>query len=57
MNTSIQPHINTIEIVFEDDYIVCVNKPNNYLVHHSDYARNLANENTLLDLLKTQVRQ
>ena len=54
MNTSIQPHINAVEIVYQDDYIVAVNKPNNYLVHHSDYARNLANENTLLDILKAQ---
>lgn len=54
MNTSIQPHINALEIVCQDDYIVAVNKPNNYLVHHSDYARNLSDEITLLELLKAQ---
>ena len=54
MNTSIQPHIDAVEIIYEDEYIFAINKPNNYLVHHSDYARNLENELTLLDLLKAQ---
>ena len=42
-----------IEILFEDDYIVVVNKPNNVLIHNSYYARNIK-EPTLLDLLFKQ---
>lgn len=54
MNTSIQPKIEAIEIVFEDDYIIAVNKPNNFLVHHSHYARNIE-EPTLLEQLTNQL--
>lgn len=54
MNTSIQPKIEAIEIVFEDDYIITVNKPNNFLVHHSHYARNIE-EPTLLEQLTNQL--
>ncbi|MGB0882413.1 MAG: pseudouridine synthase [Vicingaceae bacterium] len=54
MNTSIQPYIESLEIIYEDEYIIAVNKPNNYLVHHSDYARNLEDEKTLIDLLNAQ---
>ncbi len=53
MNTSIQPNINTIEIVYEDDVLLAVNKPNNYLIHHSNYARNIE-EITLLEQLQQQ---
>jgi tRNA pseudouridine65 synthase len=42
-----------IEILFEDDYIVIVNKPNNVLIHNSYYARNIKDD-TLLDLLQKQ---
>jgi len=42
-----------IEILFEDDYIIVVNKPNNVLIHNSYYARNIK-EATLLDLLFQQ---
>ncbi|WP_111707779.1 pseudouridine synthase [Lutibacter citreus] len=45
-----------IEILFEDDYFVIVNKPNNVLVHNSYYARNIK-EPTLLDLLKDELNQ
>jgi len=54
MNTSIQPTISSIEIIFEDDYIVVVNKPNNFIIHESHYARNIR-ETTLLDFLKQQL--
>lgn len=37
-----------IEIVFEDAYILCVNKPNNMLVHHAHHSRNVAEETSLL---------
>jgi tRNA pseudouridine65 synthase len=53
MNTSVQPLVDSIEIVFEDDYIVAVNKPNNFLVHQSHYARNIT-EITLLEKLQQQ---
>ncbi|HSQ47088.1 MAG TPA: pseudouridine synthase [Lutibacter sp.] len=39
-----------IEILFEDQHIIIVNKPNNVLIHNSYYARNIKEE-TLLDLL------
>ena len=42
-----------IEILFEDDYIIIVNKPNNVLVHNSYYARNIKDD-TLLELLQKQ---
>ncbi len=53
MNTSTQPIVSEIEIIYEDDLIVVVNKPNNYLVHQSHYARNIQ-EPTLLDILADQ---
>lgn len=56
MNTSIQPQIQSLEIVFEDDYIIAVNKPNNFLIHHSHYARNIE-EITLLELLEQQTNK
>jgi tRNA pseudouridine65 synthase len=54
MNTSIQPDIDKIEIVFEDDVLMAVNKPNNFLIHQSHYARNIL-EITLLQKLESQV--
>lgn len=54
MNTSSQPTINSIEIIFEDEYLIVVNKPNNYLIHKSQYARNIR-ETTLLEFLKQQL--
>ncbi|WP_372794187.1 pseudouridine synthase [Lutibacter sp.] len=42
-----------IEILFEDEYIIIVNKPNNVLIHKSYYARNVDGP-TLLDLLFKQ---
>jgi tRNA pseudouridine65 synthase len=42
-----------IEILFEDQHIIIVNKPNNVLIHNSYYARNIIDE-TLLDLLYAQ---
>jgi tRNA pseudouridine65 synthase len=54
MNTSIQPIVDKIEIVFEDDFIIAVNKPNNYLIHQSHYARNII-EITLLQKLHDQL--
>lgn len=38
-------------ILFEDEFCFCINKPNNLLVHHSYYARNIE-ETSLVQLLK-----
>jgi tRNA pseudouridine65 synthase len=40
-----------MEIVYEDEFILIVNKPNDLLVHHSYYARNIE-ENSLVQLLQ-----
>jgi tRNA pseudouridine65 synthase len=40
-----------LPIIFEDDYYLCINKPNNLLVHHSHYARNIEEE-SLMEILK-----
>ena len=42
-----------IPLLFEDDFIIAVNKPHNILIHKSHYARNLKGP-TLLDVLFTQ---
>lgn len=42
-----------IEILHQDEYFVFVNKPNNLLVHHSHYARNIEEE-SLVQLLENQ---
>lgn len=41
----------TVDILFEDDYIICVSKPNNVIVHHAHHSRNVADEESLLQLL------
>ena len=38
-------------IIYEDDYTIAINKPNNVLVHHSAMAKNQANEKSLVQLL------
>ena len=42
-----------IEILFEDEWLLVVNKPNNVLMHNSYYARNIK-EPTLIQLLQEQ---
>lgn len=42
-------------ILYEDDFIVAVSKPNNMLVHHSHMARNHTDEQTLVALLKEKL--
>lgn len=44
----------SLEITFEDDYIICVNKPNNVLVHHAYHSRNVADENSLLQIIEKE---
>lgn len=36
-----------IEVLYEDDFIMVLNKPNNVLVHHSYYARNIEDDSLL----------
>tara|TARA_B110000037_G_scaffold188288_1_gene219507 strand:+ start:31070 stop:31768 length:699 start_codon:yes stop_codon:yes gene_type:complete len=43
-----------IEVVFEDESIIVLNKPNKLLVHSSYYARNIK-ESSLVDHLSAQV--
>lgn len=43
-----------IEILFEDDHCICVNKPHDVLVHHGKFSRNNADEDSLLQLLEQQ---
>ena len=45
----------SLEIVYQDEYIVCVSKPNNIIVHHARYSRNVVNEKSLLQLLQDQL--
>jgi len=33
-----------IEVLFEDEHCLIINKPNNVLVHHSHYARNITSK-------------
>ena len=44
----------SLEIIFEDDYLLCVNKPNNVLVHHAFHSRNVSEEASLLQIIKNE---
>jgi len=39
-------------ILYEDDFVIAVAKPNNLLVHHSLMARNQSDEQSLVELLQ-----
>lgn len=43
-----------ISILYEDDQIIAVSKPNNVLVHHSYYSRNIKDD-SLLQILEKQI--
>ena len=43
-----------VSIIFEDDYLLCVSKPNNVLVHHAHHSRNVADEDSLLQIINNQ---
>ena len=45
----------SVEIIFEDNYILCVNKPNNMVVHHAHHSRNVAEELSLLQCVKNEL--
>ncbi|GAB7256463.1 pseudouridine synthase [uncultured Polaribacter sp.] len=42
----------SVHIIFEDAYILCVSKPNNVVVHHAHHSRNVADEDSLLQLIE-----
>lgn len=44
-----------LQILFEDDYIIAVHKPNNMLVHHSAMANNQLDEKSMVQLLLEQL--
>ena len=44
-----------LEIIYQDKFIVCVSKPNDIVVHHARYSRNVINEKSLLQLLRDQL--
>ncbi|AUC84262.1 pseudouridine synthase [Polaribacter sp. ALD11] len=44
----------SITVVFEDEYLLCVSKPNNMLVHHAHHSRNVADETSLLQLIQEE---
>jgi tRNA pseudouridine65 synthase len=41
-------------LIYEDNYIIAVNKPNNFLVHHSKMANNVITEVSLVALIKAK---
>ncbi|MFT5146847.1 MAG: tRNA pseudouridine65 synthase [Polaribacter sp.] len=43
-----------LDIIFEDSYFICVNKPNNMVVHHAHHSRNVADEIALLQLIQRE---
>ena len=40
-----------LEVVFEDEYFLCISKPNNMLVHHAHHSRNVSDETSLLQFI------
>ena len=44
----------SLDIIFEDQFIICVNKPNNMVVHHAYHSRNVADETCLLQLIQAE---
>ncbi|MEX6625708.1 pseudouridine synthase [Tenacibaculum salmonis] len=44
----------SLTILFEDEYIIGVSKPNNIVVHHAYHSRNVSEEDSLLQLLFNQ---
>lgn len=44
----------SLQVLFEDEHILCVSKPNNMLVHHAHHSRNVADEVSLLQFIETE---
>ena len=40
-----------LDILFEDEYCICVNKPNDMLVHHAKFSRSIKRELSLLQFI------
>ncbi|WP_245939469.1 pseudouridine synthase [Tenacibaculum gallaicum] len=49
--------IMNLDVLYEDDYILCVSKPNNVVVHHAHHSRNVVDEDSLLQLIQQQFKQ
>lgn len=44
----------SLKVIYEDEFILCVSKPNNMVVHHAHHSRNVADEDSLLQVLLQQ---
>lgn len=43
-----------LQIIYEDQWVLCVNKPNNMVVHHAFFSRNVSDELSLLQLVENE---
>ena len=41
-----------LDLIYEDEFVITINKPNNVLVHHAKHSRNVAGELSLLQLIE-----
>ncbi|MEE3998947.1 pseudouridine synthase [Tenacibaculum sp. FZY0031] len=46
-----------LDVIYEDEYVLCVSKPNNVVVHHAHHSRNVAEEASLLQIIQQQFHQ
>lgn len=44
----------TLTVIYEDDFVLCVSKPNDMVVHHAYHSRNVIDEDSLLQVLNKQ---
>lgn len=44
-----------LDLNYEDEYVIAVNKPNNVLVHHAKHSRNVSDELSLLQIIENQL--
>ena len=44
----------SVRVIYEDEYILCVSKPNNMLVHHAFHSRNVSDELSLLQVIEAE---
>lgn len=44
-----------LKIVFKDQHLLCIYKPNNVLVHHAFHSRNVADDNSLLQIIQNEI--
>ena len=43
-----------LQVIYEDEWLLCVNKPNNMVVHHAYFSRNVADELSLLQYVENE---